>query len=350
MANQEHLDILKQGVEVWNQWRMNQESGLVPDLSGVNFTGVNLSHADLIFADLHGADLSHATLYATHLLSANLAGTTLCFANLTQADLTIANFTRADLTNTDLSFTNFNQAVLGSTNFTDAKMAYTSLGDVDLSTAKGLETVRQYRPTNIGIATIYRSGGNIPEIFLRKAGIPDTMIEYMRSLVGKPIDYYSCFISYSSKNQDFADRLHADLLSNGVRCWFAPHDMRPGTVILRGIDEAIRQYDKLLLILSKYSVESNWVEHEVDMALFKEMQKKRQDVLFPIRLDNAILKSPSEWAKNLCHRHIGDFTKWKDHDNYQQVFNRLLRDLKAETAKVDREWELGKEILRDKNI
>jgi hypothetical protein len=28
-------------------------------------------------------------------------------------------------------------------------------------------------------------------------------------------------------------------------------------------------------------------------------------------------------------RHIGDFTNWKDHDSYQQAFDRLLRDLKA---------------------
>jgi hypothetical protein len=111
--------------------------------------------------------------------------------------------------------------------------------------------------------------------------------------------------------------------------------MRPGTVILRGIDEAIHMHDKLLLILSEDSVASNWVEHEVDIALFKEMRRKRQDVLFPIRLDNAILKSPSEWAKNLCHRHIGDFTKWKSHDDYQQVFTRLLRDLKAEAKKSE---------------
>ncbi len=46
------------------------------------------------------------------------------------------------------------------------------------------------------------------------------------------IQHYSCFISYSSKNQGFADRLHADLQSKGIRCWFAPHDMPIGGKIL----------------------------------------------------------------------------------------------------------------------
>ncbi len=51
-------------------------------------------------------------------------------------------------------------------------------------------------------------------------------------------------------------------------------------------------HDKLLLILSKDSVASNWVEHEVEVALFKEMERQ-SDVLFPIRIDNAVLESPA---------------------------------------------------------
>ena len=48
----------------------------------------------------------------------------------------------------------------------------------------------------------------------------------MRALVAamSPIEFYSCFISYSSKDEEFAKRLHADLQSNGVRCWFAPEE------------------------------------------------------------------------------------------------------------------------------
>ena len=77
------------------------------------------------------------------------------------------------------------------------------------------------------------------------------------------IDYYSCFISYSSKDDAFAKRLYADLQSNHVRCWFAPEDLKIGDRIRTGIDEAIRVHDKLLLILSKSSVASGWVEREV---------------------------------------------------------------------------------------
>jgi hypothetical protein len=63
------------------------------------------------------------------------------------------------------------------------------------------------------------SADNIPDVFLRGAGVPDRFIEYMHSLVGQAIQYYSCFISYSHHDQSFCDRLHADLQHNGVRVW-----------------------------------------------------------------------------------------------------------------------------------
>jgi hypothetical protein len=146
-------------------------------------------------------------------------------------------------------------------------------------------------PSTIGIDTIYLSQGNIPEAFLKGAGVDDTFITYIRSLVGKPIEYHSCFISYSSNDDIFARRLYADLQSNNVRCWFAPEDLKWGERIRHGIDEAIRLHDKLLLILSRQSVASGWVEHEVKTALVKERKEKRV-VLFPVRVDNAVLESP----------------------------------------------------------
>jgi len=197
--------------------------------------------------------------------------------------------------------------------------------------------VNHEEPSTIGIDTIIRSQGKIPEIFLRNAGIPDSIIEAIPALVGslEPIDYYSCFISYSSKDQAFAERLHADLQSKGVRCWFAPEDMKIGDEIRLRIDESIRVYDKLLLVLSKHSVESIWVGDEVEAALEKERvareRGERRTVLFPIQLDESIKSVTSGWpAKIRRTHHIGDFRQWKEHDEYQQAFAQLLRDLQAQ--------------------
>jgi len=149
------------------------------------------------------------------------------------------------------------------------------------------------------------------------------------------IQYYPCFISYSSKDQDFAERLYADLQSKGVRCWFAPEDMKTGDEIRSRIDEAIRIHDKLLLVLSEHSVESTWVKKEVETAFEQEDRQKRL-VLFPVRLDEAVMQTTKAWAADIRRmRHIGDFRNWKDHDAYQKAFNRLLRDLKAEVEKAE---------------
>src|SRR5207248_4388442 len=136
----------------------------------------------------------------------------------------------------------------------------------------------------------------------------------------QPIRYHSCFISYSSKDDAFARRLYADLQSNNVRCWFAPEDLKWGAITQLGIDEAIHLHDKLLLILSKHSIASGWVEREVKTALTREKREKRV-VLFPVRIDNAVFDCPYKWAAEICHeRNIGDFTRWKNHDDYQKAF------------------------------
>ena len=131
-------------------------------------------------------------------------------------------------------------------------------------------------------------------------------------------------------DQIFAGKLHDDLQSNGVRCWFAPEDMKIGDKIRPRIDESIRTYDKLLVVLSEHSIASNWVEFEVETALAKET-KGKPTVLFPIRLDNTVMDSTTAWAAHIKNtRHIGDFTCWENDSHYQKAFTRLLRDLKPE--------------------
>jgi hypothetical protein len=164
--------------------------------------------------------------------------------------------------------------------------------------------------------------------FLRGAGVPDEWIDEYRVRMMHPIQYHSLFISYSSKDEMLAARLHADLQAAGVRCWFAPEDMKIGDKIRQRIDEAIHMQDKLLLLLSEHALASNWVANEVEVALEKEDRQQRE-VLFPVRLDNAVMQTSEGWAAALRRtRHIGDFTAWPDPSAYRAAFERLLRDLK----------------------
>jgi len=352
MANPEHVEILRQGADAWNKWREENpktEPDLIDaditglDLPGISFRRANLSGALLMFNDFSGADFRNAHLVGVDLYNSVLTGVDFSRAFAMRVNLSDAELNLAKFNGTYFEYVNLSLAGLDGSDFAGLTMHSTVFGDNDLSNVKGLESVQHIGPSTIGIDTIYKSKGNIPEAFLRGCGVPEDFIVHMKSLVAKPIEFYSCFISYSSKDDDFAQRLHADLQAQNVRCWFAPEDLKIGDKFRMRIDEAIRVHDKLLLVLSENSVRSAWVQKEVETAFEKERCQDNKPVLFPIRLDDAVMQSDQAWAADIRRtRHIGDFSRWKDHDAYQQAFQRLLRDLKAEQETPSRKlWVAG---------
>ncbi len=356
MANEDHFKMLQAGTSLkvpitrkmmkagaflkvpptWNDWR-SANPEVKPDLSRSNLSGTNLSGTNLSGTNLSGTYLSKAYLHEANLSEANLHEAFLCEANLSQANLDGADLSWSCLSGASLRMANLRKADLSGADLDkvdlcEARVGFSTFVNVDLSNVKGIETIVHCGPSSIGIDTIYRSQGNIPEIFLRGAGIPDPFIANMKSLVAamSPIQFYSCFISYSSKDQEFAERLYADLQAKGVRCWFAPEDLKIGDPFRQRIDDAIRRYDKLLVVLSETSVASSWVESEVEAAMERERTAKGQVVLFPIRLDEAVMKTGQAWAADIRRkRHMGDFSHWHDHNSYQKAFQRLLRDLQG---------------------
>jgi hypothetical protein len=248
----------------------------------------------------------------------------------------MANFHRAhiqeaNLTEIRLDFATLHQTYLQNASLCRAVLFQTVLADVDLTKAIGLEECIHHGPSFIDFYTLRY--GRLPITFLRGCGLPDNVIDYLPSLLNEPLAFYSCFISHSSLDQAFAERLHTDLQDKGVRCWFAPHDMKIGDKFRSRIDQSIHLHDRLLLILSENSINSSWVEKEVETAFEKEVKEQRL-VLFPIRVDEAVMESTIGWAADIRRqRHIGDFTRWKDRDTYQKAFTRLLRDLKNEDEK-----------------
>jgi uncharacterized protein YjbI with pentapeptide repeats len=363
-------------------------------LSGINFSETNLAGADLSYTDLCDADLCGAWLaktdfayavldaanlteaslllrsptgdddkifilgshvegefvkkqniddiifapVATNFFRASLRGTKFCRANLYNANMKYADLEAANLRDARLTETDFRGANLMLVDFEGTWLNETIFVDTNLKNVSNLESCVHGGPSIIDHRTLLKSG-SLPKGFLRGIGLSDTFIEYIPSLFGldKAIQFYSCFISYSHKDEEFAKLLHADLQDCGVRCWFAPENLKIGDKLRYAIDESIRVYDRLLLILSAHSIQSSWVEHEVEAALDKETERGKT-VLFPIRLHDAILEHKAGWsAKVKRERHIGDFREWKNHDVYQLAFKRLLRDLKAD-ARISQEY------------
>jgi uncharacterized protein YjbI with pentapeptide repeats len=353
MADSTYLNMLQKGVKAWNMWRQAHDVGTI-DLSHAGLREASLSYINLAQADLRSSNLEGAHLIVANFSDANLRG-----ANFRGANLGRANFRGADFRDADLSGANLSEANLGNANlnganltkailngaecagadFSRAWVGGTSFADNDLSKVKGLDSVRHQSPSAISIDTLYKSGGHIPEIFLRGSGVPESLIVQIPAVIAaiQPIQFYSCFIKYSSKDEEFAYRLYSAMRDADIRVWFAPEDLKGGERLYDQIDEAIQVHDRLLLVLSESSLRSRWVETEIRRARKVELREGRRK-LFPIRLVS--YEALREWtcidsstgedmAEEVRSYFIPDFSSWKSHDDFAQAFARLLADLKA---------------------
>jgi uncharacterized protein YjbI with pentapeptide repeats len=343
MADPEALEMLGRGAAAWDEWQPRQT---VTDLTHAQLSGSDFSRYEFINVDFsgsdlaetsfngtsgsevrfNGCDLAHSSFEDAHFVSAVFTNTDLRHASLSFSSFRFSEFSNVNLAEAGLFDTFFGRSTLNDVQFATAGMAGTVFANCTITRPLGLASANHSGRSSVDISTLLTT--DFPESFLRGIGLPDTFITYLDSLKNNPIEYYSCFLSYSSKDDDFARRLYNDLQARGIRTWFAPEDLKIGDRFRVRIDESIRVHDKLVLILSENSIASDWVETEVEAALERERRDKR-GVLFPIAIDETGFSSDEPWAADIRRkRHIGDFRKWKSHDDYTAAFERLVRDLK----------------------
>jgi hypothetical protein len=320
MANPAHVAKLREGAEAWNSWR--ERRGEIPDLSGLKLVDKKLDNYNLTSTNLSTSKLRNVSF-----LSSGCDDVSFERADLRNVAFQYVTMRRCNFKQATIAFSRFSHCILENGEFTRAFLVSTSFAHVSLQAARGFDTLEGSQGNSISIDTFFRSGG-LPESLLRSADVPEEFIGYAASLVGTAIEYYSCFLSYSSKDDEFARRLYNDLQGKNIRTWFAPEDLKIGDRFRARIDESIRVHDKLVLILSANSIASDWVETEVESALERE-RKEGRDVLFPIAIDDEGFDSQQPWAADIRRkRQIGDFRNWKSHDDYTRAFEKLVRDLK----------------------
>jgi len=130
MAKKEHVDLLKQGISAWNEWR-EKNPDIQPDLSwgtlsgldmrGANLEGANLKLAFCRKANLEGANLKGANLYGTNLEDAILKGANLEGANLEGAHLMRSDLSKTSLEGASLKMANLDGACLSEANLKGIK-------------------------------------------------------------------------------------------------------------------------------------------------------------------------------------------------------------------------------------
>lgn len=347
------------GVESWNHSRksaFDARSRSCFDLRGAGLSGANLDSVDLRDTDLRESDLSGASLVSACLRNADLTGADLNHADLTKGDLNGArasavNFSGAvlryaDLTDTYLVGSNLRGARLGGANlrrtrFNDADLSFAEFGTTviraDLSVARGLETATHYTHSEIFLGALCDSSAPWPIKFLRGCGLSDFEIETVTAMANTPIQYYSAFISYSTKDDVFAVKLHDALQARGVRCWLDKHTVLPGDSISHAVNDGIRLWDKVVLCCSKDSLTSWWVNDEVTRALEKErkLQKERGRetlTVIPLDLDGHLFANDEfEYGATLRKRHAARFGGWQaDEKLFDVQLERVIAALRAD--------------------
>ncbi len=149
--------------------------------------------------------------------------------------------------------------------------------------------------------------------------------------------FNSCFISYSHRDERFAEKLYRALRERGIQVWYAPEDMLPGRKLQKQIYDAIDSFDRLLVILSSESMKSEWVKTEIRKARKREIQENRQ-ILFPIGLasmeeirnwDCFDTDSGKDLAIELREYMIADFSNWKNDDHFNRLISKVTHSLKS---------------------
>ena len=357
--------ILRQGPGDWNGWRRNNPN-VAPnfdaaDLSGLVLDCANLDDAVLFEAVLANASFIGASLRRSVLQGADLRGANLRSADLSDADLSgtwgdptehgarrrdptvrLAWPSGADLRQACLHDTLFARTNLRGCNFSGARLNRTVFSDVNLSLAHGLEDAIHEGPSQITVSTLARSRGVLSRAFFSKCGVPEGVLRSV--LAPKPSEapghqYYSCFISHSSKDADFAQKLAERLTNAGVVVWYDDLNVQGGRSLEDQFGDAIRASDKLVLVVSENSLASRWVEYEVARAKRREEETSdrpelRRSLLFPIRLLSmeqfySILKhAPVDTHFNvLTDYHLRDFTRWREPECFDRACEVMIQDL-----------------------
>jgi acetyl-CoA carboxylase beta subunit len=123
------------------------------------------------------------------------------------------------------------------------------------------------------------------------------------------------FISYCHTNKDFANRIAKDLDACNTDIWIDIQGLDIGDSLPDKIEKSIEKSDFLIIILSKDSVKSKWVNKEIEIA-YHYQQKNGKLVILPLLIEDCDIPQQIE---NIVY---ADF---RDDANYEGQFRKILK-------------------------
>jgi hypothetical protein len=92
------------------------------------------------------------------------------------------------------------------------------------------------------------------------------------------------FISYSHSDRDVVDKLTNRFQIDNVNYWRDDKDLQVGDIIDKAISRGIQENVLFLVVLTPTSIESRWVERELDEAAHEEVEGRK--VVLPVVAKN----------------------------------------------------------------
>ena len=311
------------------------------NLRGANLTGANLEGADLDSAILSDANLTGANLKGAVLSRCNLDRTNLTDADLTNAIFHGAALTRADLSGAQLDGTDFYSAIFNDcstagTKFAGSIVGYTVFQNCDLSEAEGLDQIRHDAPSTLGVDSLIRCDGKLPELFMRGVGASDTLIEFQKTIAGNDPLSGDIFISCTDADISFAETLQSGLRQLGIRCWVFSQQSRGNALVDRRstseeeeIERWVRHYEKLIVVGSAVGMDTEVIRTDITQATQRQ-QSDDDWSLYLVAPDSTLVQPQGRAMRNLTDENI--IYNLQGHsegsEEYVGELGRLAEDLK----------------------
>ena len=324
------------------------------DLSDAVLDGIEAGSASIKKAKLHrtravGATFEDAEFTDSDMIETDCTSAALAGAIFLRSNLDKTNFSAADMRGAVFYYAQMTETVLRGSRLNGAYFGGVTINDVDLSVATGLNEIIHRSASFVSFGTMRQNP--TPEVmsFLGACGLndielsfgnvwspsvtPEELIDIGYTFANlhtmQPIMLHPLFVSYSHTDGLFVDKLELELQRHGVRCWRDVKDMTVGPVDTQ-IDRAIRMNPTVLLVLSRASVRSDWVEWEAAAARRIERELGGA-VLCPITLDEEwkTCDWPGPLRQQIESYHLLDFSGWSNDQIFQRQFARLREGLRA---------------------